>query len=232
MKVFLQSPLAVLFLTLALYEIFFLVFNKFDRVAWLAPVAWTIGALIAVLQLSQISYATYFDGVKFLHFLLGPATVALAVPLYENRAKLFEQWRDRSCDLRRLAYRHHLRIFPSPCAWGILCRRPLACAQIGNDSYCHGAFRKNRGHTKFNFGNRRGDGFIRGNCPNFALSMVRHSFGDESRTGAGDFGPRIWHCPRVLGKRRNWRVCGASNRVEWFNNGGSSAVDASNRRLG
>jgi predicted murein hydrolase (TIGR00659 family) len=30
-------------------------------------------------------YATYFDGAQFIHFLLGPATVALGVPLYQNR---------------------------------------------------------------------------------------------------------------------------------------------------
>lgn len=30
-------------------------------------------------------YATYFDGAQFIHFLLGPATVALAIPLYQNR---------------------------------------------------------------------------------------------------------------------------------------------------
>lgn len=30
-------------------------------------------------------YATYFDGAQFIHFLLGPATVALGIPLYQNR---------------------------------------------------------------------------------------------------------------------------------------------------
>ena len=31
-------------------------------------------------------YATYFGGAQFVHFLLGPATVALAVPLWRNLA--------------------------------------------------------------------------------------------------------------------------------------------------
>lgn len=31
------------------------------------------------------AYATYFDGAQFIHFLLGPATVALGIPLYQNR---------------------------------------------------------------------------------------------------------------------------------------------------
>jgi predicted murein hydrolase (TIGR00659 family) len=38
--------------------------------------------------LSGTPYATYFDGAKFVHFLLGPATVALAVPLYGQLPRL------------------------------------------------------------------------------------------------------------------------------------------------
>jgi putative effector of murein hydrolase len=41
--------------------------------------------LAAFLLLTGTSYTTYFSGAQFVHFLLGPATVALAVPLYENR---------------------------------------------------------------------------------------------------------------------------------------------------
>jgi putative effector of murein hydrolase len=42
--------------------------------------------IVAVfLLLTGTSYTTYFSGAQFVHFLLGPATVALAVPLYENR---------------------------------------------------------------------------------------------------------------------------------------------------
>ena len=42
-------------------------------------------ALIAVLlKLTGADYQTYFNGAQFVHFLLGPATVALAVPLYRN----------------------------------------------------------------------------------------------------------------------------------------------------
>ena len=43
---------------------------------------WIIGLF---LRLTDTSYSTYFGGAQFVHFLLGPATVALAVPLYENR---------------------------------------------------------------------------------------------------------------------------------------------------
>jgi predicted murein hydrolase (TIGR00659 family) len=41
-------------------------------------------ALIVVLLATGTQYETYFQGAQFVHFLLGPATVALAVPLYNN----------------------------------------------------------------------------------------------------------------------------------------------------
>src|SRR5882762_5494071 len=49
------------------------------------PVLHSIWIIGAFLMLTGTSYTTYFGGAQFVHFLLGPATVALAVPLYENR---------------------------------------------------------------------------------------------------------------------------------------------------
>tara|TARA_R110002020_G_scaffold46695_6_gene132807 strand:- start:2792 stop:3511 length:720 start_codon:yes stop_codon:yes gene_type:complete len=49
------------------------------------PVLITIVAIVLVLQLTGTSYGVYFDGAQFIHFILGPATVALAVPLYRSR---------------------------------------------------------------------------------------------------------------------------------------------------
>lgn len=49
------------------------------------PVLITIVLVVIVLQLTGTSYDTYFDGAQFIHFILGPATVALAVPLYRSR---------------------------------------------------------------------------------------------------------------------------------------------------
>ena len=45
------------------------------------PVALAVAALVGVLALTGTPYATYFDGAQFVHFLLGTATVALAIPL-------------------------------------------------------------------------------------------------------------------------------------------------------
>ena len=44
-----------------------------------------VGGLLAA---TRTSYDTFFAGAQFVHFLLGPATVALAVPLYRNLARV------------------------------------------------------------------------------------------------------------------------------------------------
>ena len=49
------------------------------------PVLISVLLIAPVLWLTQTTYATYFEGAQFIHFLLGPATVALALPLWDNR---------------------------------------------------------------------------------------------------------------------------------------------------
>mgnify|MGYP001002970131 CR=1 FL=1 len=44
------------------------------------PVLLAVAALVGLLWLTDTPYGTYFDGAQFVHFLLGPATVALAIP--------------------------------------------------------------------------------------------------------------------------------------------------------
>lgn len=48
------------------------------------PVLLAVIILGCVLRLSGTEYQTYFNGAQFIHFLLGPATVALGIPLYRN----------------------------------------------------------------------------------------------------------------------------------------------------
>lgn len=50
----------------------------------LHPVLVALSLIILLLQLTGTDYETYFQGAQFIHFLLGPATVALAVPLYDH----------------------------------------------------------------------------------------------------------------------------------------------------
>ncbi|MFN2308038.1 MAG: LrgB family protein [Paracoccaceae bacterium] len=52
---------------------------------WANPVLISVSLIAPVLWLTQTTYATYFEGAQFIHFLLGPATVALALPLWDNR---------------------------------------------------------------------------------------------------------------------------------------------------
>ena len=54
----------------------------------LHPVLLSMGALIGILLLSGTDYDTYFEGAQFIHFMLGPATVALGVPLYAHRRQI------------------------------------------------------------------------------------------------------------------------------------------------
>lgn len=56
------------------------------------PVAVSIALLIVLLVASGTRYETYFDGAGLLHFLLGPAVVALAVPVYRSLDRLRAAW--------------------------------------------------------------------------------------------------------------------------------------------
>jgi predicted murein hydrolase (TIGR00659 family) len=52
------------------------------------PVLLTVLALVTVLILTDTPYHVYFEGAQFVHFMLGPATVALAIPLYRQWSSL------------------------------------------------------------------------------------------------------------------------------------------------
>ena len=54
----------------------------------LNPVLISVLMIIVLLKLTNVSYATYFNGAYPIHLLLGPATVGLAIPLYLNLAKM------------------------------------------------------------------------------------------------------------------------------------------------
>ena len=79
-----QTPLLWLTLTLAAYLGCFWLFERSRKSPLVNPMALAVALIMAVLFATGTSYATYFEGAQFVHFLLGPVTVALAVPLYEN----------------------------------------------------------------------------------------------------------------------------------------------------
>ena len=83
--VYLQTtPLFWLTATLAAYLIADKIAMAAGRHPVVNPVAISVALLGTLLKLTGTDYQTYFNGAQFVHFLLGPATVALAVPLYRN----------------------------------------------------------------------------------------------------------------------------------------------------
>lgn len=54
----------------------------------LSPPVVSMFAIIVVLLIAKIPYQVYFQAVRPIHFMLGPATVALALPLYNQLDRL------------------------------------------------------------------------------------------------------------------------------------------------
>lgn len=89
-----QSPLLTIFviiLTIVLYVLSCKFYYK-TKIALLTPLLLSTVAIIAILKLSGITFEQYKPGKSIMTFLLGPATVALAVPLYLNRKILRESF--------------------------------------------------------------------------------------------------------------------------------------------
>jgi len=86
---FLQaSPLFWLAVTLVAYQIAYAIYLRAGRNPLVNPVLVSITLIITVLLATRTPYPTYFDGARLVHFLIGPATVAMAVPLYAHSERL------------------------------------------------------------------------------------------------------------------------------------------------
>lgn len=83
-----REPLLWLTATLVGYAIGDALFRASGRKPYMNPVLIAVALLAAALAITGTPYATYFEGAKFVHFMLGPATVALAIPLFVNVAKV------------------------------------------------------------------------------------------------------------------------------------------------
>jgi predicted murein hydrolase (TIGR00659 family) len=83
-----QSPLLWLTLTVAAYVAADALQRVLRRHAAANPVLLAVALLLLVLLASGTRYGTYFEGAQFVHFLLGPATVALAVPLHRELGRV------------------------------------------------------------------------------------------------------------------------------------------------
>ncbi len=86
------SPLLWLTATLLAYQFAYALYARSKFNPLVNPVAIAVTLLVAILVATKTQYFTYFEGAQFVHFLLGPATVALAIPLYQQLPKLRRNW--------------------------------------------------------------------------------------------------------------------------------------------
>lgn len=85
----LNSPMFGIGLTIIVYVFCELIVNRFE-LNILPPFVLACPIIMGIIyfQSPHITYEQYAAGANFINFLLGPATVALALPLYRNRQTL------------------------------------------------------------------------------------------------------------------------------------------------
>jgi predicted murein hydrolase (TIGR00659 family) len=80
------SPLLHLTLTLIAFQLGQFAYRRARLSPLVNPVLIAVLLVVAILASTGTSYDAYFAGAQFVHVLLGPATVALALPLYRQLA--------------------------------------------------------------------------------------------------------------------------------------------------
>jgi predicted murein hydrolase (TIGR00659 family) len=79
------TPLLWLTATILAYLVAATAARRLGNPPWANPVLMSVLLLTPLLALTNTDYSRYFEGAQFIHFLLGPATVALALPLWDHR---------------------------------------------------------------------------------------------------------------------------------------------------
>lgn len=85
MSVFGITPLFAICLSCGAFLLARWVYQRAGQRAWLHPTILGAVLVIAALKGLQLEYEAYRQSVELLYFMLGPATVALAIPLYQQR---------------------------------------------------------------------------------------------------------------------------------------------------
>ena len=93
MSELLRSPLSGLLLTLLAYQGAQALFQYTRHHPLAHPLLWAPLAILAFLRLAHLDYASYWEGGRLVHLLLGPATVALALPLYQQWPIVRRSWK-------------------------------------------------------------------------------------------------------------------------------------------
>ncbi|GGB87879.1 membrane protein [Marinobacterium zhoushanense] len=89
---FSARPLLWIVLTLAAFMFSRWLNKRLGGLALFQPVLISMVILISLLVATGTDYDTYFEGAQFIHFLLGPATVALAIPLCDYFDRVRKMW--------------------------------------------------------------------------------------------------------------------------------------------
>lgn len=95
----LHDPSLWLCATLLAYALGMWIYKKSGYKTICTPLLVSIVILVITLEVTGTDYKTYLNGGQHINFLLGPATVALAVPLYEQRLRLAKLWIPLTCGL-------------------------------------------------------------------------------------------------------------------------------------
>jgi predicted murein hydrolase (TIGR00659 family) len=90
------TPLFGFFLSPLIYLI---ARRLYQKTGWMAahPLLVSSAVIIGLLQTADLSYEFYYNGARLWNWLVGPATVALAVPVYRQRQSLFSNWQAVFC---------------------------------------------------------------------------------------------------------------------------------------
>jgi predicted murein hydrolase (TIGR00659 family) len=94
-----QTPLLWLTVTILAYCLCDRISAALHRNPLANPVLMSMCLVGMLVRTTDTPYATYFNGAQFIHFLLGPATVALAIPLYQNRHLVIRSILPMACAL-------------------------------------------------------------------------------------------------------------------------------------
>lgn len=79
-----NTPLTWIVITLLSYKIGIIIYEKFNKHTLLQPIITSYIVILSLIIYTNTSFEEYFKSVEIIHFFLGPATVALALPLYKN----------------------------------------------------------------------------------------------------------------------------------------------------
>lgn len=90
---FQASPLLWVTVTTVIYLLALMLYKRSGSHPFLLPVLTSVVAIVGLLVVTGTPFQSYEEGTRFMSFLIGPATVALAVPLYSQLTRLKSIWK-------------------------------------------------------------------------------------------------------------------------------------------